>query len=38
MFDNTIREAYIIDVAIPGRHNLYSTITEKFQIYTDMKE
>jgi len=34
MFDKTIKEAHLIDVAIPSIHNLHSTITEKLQKYT----
>jgi hypothetical protein len=33
----TIKEANLIDVAIANSHNLYSTITEKLQKYTDLK-
>jgi hypothetical protein len=33
-----IKEAYLIDVAIPNSHNFYSTITENLQKYTDLKE
>jgi hypothetical protein len=36
--NNTIKEAYSIDVAIPNTHNLHSTITKKPQKYTDLKE
>ena len=35
---DTVEVAYSIDVAIPNRHNGYSTITEKLQEYTDLKE
>ena len=38
MLDKIIKEAYSIDVAIPNSHNLHSTITEKLQKYTDLKE
>jgi hypothetical protein len=38
MFDKTIKEAYLIDVAIPKSHNLHSTITKKLQKYTDLTE
>jgi hypothetical protein len=38
MLDKTIKEAYLIDIAICNRHSLYSPITEKFQKYTDLKE
>jgi hypothetical protein len=38
MLDKTIKEAYLIDVAIPNGHNLYSIITEKIQKYTELKE
>jgi hypothetical protein len=34
----TTKEAHSIDVAIPNSHNLLSTITEKLQKYTDLKE
>jgi hypothetical protein len=36
--DKTIKEAYLIVVAIPNSHSLHSTITEKLQKYTDLKE
>jgi hypothetical protein len=36
--DTTIKEAYLIDVAIPNSHNLHSTIAKKFQKYTALKE
>ena len=35
---DTIKEAYLMDVAIPTSYNLHSTITVKLQKYTDMKE
>jgi hypothetical protein len=38
ILDKTIKEAYLIDVATPHRHNLHSTITEILQTYTDLKE
>jgi hypothetical protein len=38
MLDKTIKEAYLIDAAIPNSHNLYSTITEKLQKYAELKE
>jgi hypothetical protein len=31
MLDKTIKEGYLIHVAIPYIHNLYSTITKKLQ-------
>jgi hypothetical protein len=31
MLDKTIKGGYLIDVAIPYCHNLYSTITKKLQ-------
>ena len=37
-FDKTIKEAHLIDAAIPNSHNLHITITEKLQQYTDLKE
>jgi hypothetical protein len=36
--DETIREAYLLDVAVPESHNLHGTITEKPQQYTDLRE
>jgi hypothetical protein len=38
VFDNTIKEAYLIDVAIPYSDNFHSTITEKRHKYTGWKE
>ena len=38
IFDKTIKAAHSIDTAIPNSHNLHSTITEKLQKYTDLKE
>ena len=38
MLDQTIKEAYLTDVAIPNGHSLYSTVTEKLQKYADLKE
>jgi hypothetical protein len=38
ILDKTIKAAYLIDVTIPNSHNLHSTITEKLQKYTDLKE
>jgi hypothetical protein len=38
ILDKTIKEAYLIVVAIPNSHSLHSTITEKLQKYTDLKE
>jgi hypothetical protein len=35
MLDKTIREAYLIDAAIPSSYNLYITITKKLRKYTD---
>jgi len=34
LLDDTIKEAYLIDLAIPDSHNLYSTITKRLQKYT----
>ena len=34
----TIKEAYLADVAIPNANKPRSTITERFQKYTDLKE
>ena len=33
-----MKEEYSIDVAIPNSHYLHSTITEKLQKYTDLKD
>jgi len=38
ILEKTIKEAYFIDVAILNSQNLHSTITEKLQKYTDLKE
>jgi hypothetical protein len=38
MLDKVIKETYLINVAISNSHNLYSTIKEKLQKYTDLKE
>ena len=35
LLDETIKEANLIDVAIPDSHNLYSTITERLQKYKE---
>jgi hypothetical protein len=37
MLQKTIKEASLIDVAIPNSHSLYTTITEKLQKDTDLK-
>jgi hypothetical protein len=37
-FDKTIKEAHSIYAAIHNSHNLHSTITEKVQKYTVLKE
>ena len=34
----TVKEAYLIDAAIPNSHDLHSTITEKLQKYIGLKE
>jgi hypothetical protein len=36
--DKAIKEAYLIDLAIPSSHSLLSTITRRFQKYTDLEE
>jgi hypothetical protein len=36
VLDMTIQEASLTFVAIPNSHNLYNTITEKVQKYTDL--
>jgi len=33
-----MKEALSVDTAIPNSHDLHSTITERFQKYTDLKE
>ena len=33
-----LKAACLIDVAVPSSRNLHSTITEKLQKYTDLKE
>jgi hypothetical protein len=38
IIDKTIKEAYVTDVTIPNSHNRHSTITEKRQKCTDLKE
>jgi len=35
--NETIREAYLLDVAVPKSHNLHRAITEKPQQYTDLR-
>jgi hypothetical protein len=37
ILDKTIKAAHSIDTAIPNSHNFHSTITEKLQKYTDLK-
>jgi hypothetical protein len=38
MLDKTMTEAHSVDAAIPNSHNLHSTVTERFQKYTALKE
>jgi len=38
MLDKTIREAYLMYVAIHSSHNLHSTVTERLLKYMDLKE
>jgi hypothetical protein len=33
-----MKEAHSVDAAIPNGRNLHSTITERLQKYTDLKE
>jgi hypothetical protein len=33
-----LKYAYLIDVAIPNIHNLHSTVTDKFQKYTELEK
>jgi hypothetical protein len=37
ILNKTVKEVYVIDVAIPNSHNLHSTITERFHKYKDLK-
>jgi len=36
--NKTVKEARSVDTAIPNSHILHSTITERLQKYTDLKE
>jgi len=38
MCEKTTKEAYLVDAVIHNSHNLHSTITQKLQKYTDLKE
>ena len=38
MLDRTIKEACLINIAIPSNHDLQSAITEKLQKCTDLEE
>jgi hypothetical protein len=38
ILDKTIKEAHLIDVAVPNSHTLHNTITEKPQKYTDLED
>jgi len=38
ILDKSIKEANLIDVAIPNSHNLHGTVTNKLRKYTDLKE
>ena len=33
-----VKEAYLIDAAIPNSHRFHNANTEKLQMYTDLKE
>jgi hypothetical protein len=35
--DKTVKEAYLLDVAVSNIYNFHSTITEKLQNYTYLK-
>jgi hypothetical protein len=37
MLDKTIKEAHLVDAAIPNSHNLHSTNTGRLQQYTELK-
>ena len=37
MFDNTNKQAHLIDVAIPNSDTLHSAIVEELQKYRDLK-
>jgi hypothetical protein len=36
--NNNIQRNTVTDIAIPNSHNLYSTITDKLQMCTDLKD
>jgi len=36
--DKTIKDVYVIDAEVPNSHNPYSTIIDKPQKHTDLKE
>jgi hypothetical protein len=38
VLEKIIKESHSIDVGIPGYPNLHSTIVDKLQTYTDLKE
>jgi hypothetical protein len=38
IFDKTIKETYLIDATVLNSHNLHSTITEKLQKCTEVKQ
>jgi len=38
MLDKTIKAAHSVDAAIPNSDKLHSTITEKLQVYTDLRQ
>ena len=38
MVDDTIKAAYLIDVATPNSHNLHSTMTRNPHKYANLKE
>ena len=38
MLNKTVKEAYLIAVAIPSSRKLITTITEKVQKYAELKE
>lgn len=38
IFDKTIKETYLIDTTVLNSHNLHSTVTEKLQKHTEVKQ
>jgi len=38
LIHQTTKDGYLIDVVFPKNHKLHSTITQKLQMYTDLKQ